>query len=132
MHVLRLNEQSQGPPPLKASTLIHISSWNCTDPSQEAELRQLLWAVGPLRALGKYKGKKADTYIQRPYGQTKPPGLRETATYSHWRSLSLYYQGPCVQGPAARRASTFQAGSHGICDGSLMPMVFHPGPLNLA
>jgi len=48
-----LNEQSQDLHPWKASNLNHISSWNCTDPSQEAGITAKPVGHGTLHAPGK-------------------------------------------------------------------------------
>lgn len=64
-----LNEQSRDLYPRKANNLNHFSSWNCTDPSQEAGTTAKLWAMGPCVHQESTKVKKQIPHPE-PYGQT--------------------------------------------------------------
>lgn len=125
-----LNEQSRDLYPGKANNLNHFSSWNCTDPSQEAGTTAKLWAMGLCVPQGKYKGEKEDTTPRALW-----PNHQVYVKKGHLQPLVFHldHHGPCVQWPVvAHRPQLSRLGVMEYVTGPLVPMVSHPGPLNLA
>lgn len=125
-----LNEQSQDLQALERPAISITSAVGTAQiPAKRQELQLSLWSMGPCVPQGKYKGEKTDTTSRALWPNHQV--YVKKATYSHWCS-TCSTKGCVSSGPWRLVGLDFPGWSHGICDGSPMPMVFHPGPLNLA